>query len=185
MSRIHPFGITDGRGSQSRFRLGIASSFPLIARTILLTALVLTIPFRLLASENAVASPALGVFEAFQKEIASAVSDSRLSPEIAAMAEDLRLDLQRDLIRIEAEIEVLRLDVSRSSGARQKESLDLLIDEVGRREKRIYDQIQRLEILAGMPGCLAAESEEGETENEAVRLNLSWEPEEFVDDVQP
>lgn len=183
MSDSRTAGITGTGREPAHPSSGIASPPLRLVRMLLLVTLSMSTPFGIFANENTTRSAALKIFESFEAEIASAISDGRLPAEVAERAEELRLDLERDLIRIEAEIAVLRLDARRFTGTRQEEAIDQLIREVVRREKRIYDQIQRLEQLVGMPVCLPSEEEGEESENPTPRLEFRWEPEEFVDDV--
>jgi len=146
--------------------------------------LALVLPAAGFADEAEASSPALRLFETFYSEIESTAD---LSAEEATQAKDVRFDLERDLIRADAEIDVLKLEVARFTGERQAEALDGLLRLVAKKERRIYDAIQRLEELAGMPVCLSEErsgEKEAKTKKER-RFNLTWEPEEFVDDVPP
>ncbi len=168
---------------QLRNRLA-AFPAPLLTALAVFAALAV-IPRAGLAQEADASSPALQLFEAFYAEIVGAAEDSRLPAEAASKAKDVRFDLERDLIRADAEIEILKLEVARFTGERQAEALDGLLHTVAKRERRIYDQIQRLEELAGMPVCLSEERSGEKEAQKKRRFNLTWEPEEFVDDVPP
>jgi len=145
-------------------------------------ALALVLPAAGLADGAEASSPALRLFETFCSEVEA---DADLSAQDATQAKDVRFDLERDLIRADAEIEVLKLEVARFTGERQAEALDGLLRLVAKKERRIYDAIQRLEELDGMPVCLSEERSGEKEVKKKRRFHLTWEPEELVDDVPP
>lgn len=159
--------------SSREFRLQAAAAFAVLA---------LVWPATGFADEAEASSPALRLFETFYSEIEQAAD---LSAEDATRAKDVRFDLERDLIRADAEIDVLKLEVARFTGERQTEALDGLLRLVAKKERRIYDAIQRLEELAGMPVCLSEERSGEKEAKKERRFDLTWEPEDLIDDVRP
>ncbi len=64
-------------------------------------------------------------------------------------AEELAFDLKTELIRRDAEIEVLKLEAARFDGERQQQALDRLVTAAAARERQIIDHTRRLEALSG------------------------------------
>ena len=127
-----------------------------------------------------------------------AVADGRLPPSARTAAEDHRFGLKKDLIRADAEIEVLKLEAARYDGARQQEALDRLLAAAAARERRICVAIRQLEDLAGVSADLSAMTPSAEaTELPAAdgsvaegegkgkkgkKLRIVFESEDLIDD---
>ena len=65
-------------------------------------------------------------------------------------AEELRFELDRELIASDAEIKIRRLEAGRFRGAEQERALDRLIAAAAARERRLMAAVRRLERLAGI-----------------------------------
>ena len=97
--------------------------------------------------------PRLQVFECLQDQVAAAVEQGRLPADAAAAADGLAFDLERELIRKDAEIEVARLEAARFDGDAQQQALDRLVAAVAARERVVIEHVRRLEELAGPSPC--------------------------------
>lgn len=109
------------------------------------------------AEEGGTPSPpsSLAVFDELYARL-TAVPEDGGAPSGAAAAEEIRFGLKTDLIRSDAEIEVLKLEAARFSGERQLQALDALVRAATARERRLWAAIRQLERLAGEP-ALAVE----------------------------
>ena len=105
------------------------------------------------AEEGGEKSPpsSLAAFDDLYARLMSPPEGGHPAPDVATAAEALRFDLRTDLIRDEAEIEVLKLEVARFAGERQRLALDRLVDAAAARERRLWLAIRQLEGLAGAP----------------------------------
>lgn len=144
------------------------------------------------AEEGSAPSSSLEAFEKLYAEVEQAVADGRLPPSAGTAAEDHRFDLEKDLIRTDAEIEILKLEAARYEDARQDEALERLIAAAAARERRMCVAIRQLEGLAGMPADLsavptAAEAAaeevvaEGEKKLKKGKFNVTFEAEDLVE----
>jgi hypothetical protein len=108
----------------------------------------------------------LAVFEALLSTLKSEVAAGHRGTEALPAADELAFELEKDLIRGDAEIEILRLEVLRRDGDLERQALDRLITAIAARERRVRDQIRRLEQLSGIsmaacpPSSLAPPDEE-------------------------
>lgn len=122
------------------------------ARAVLVAALclplVLTTGAR--AEEGGSRSPpssTLAAFEELYQRIAKTAEDANAAA--SAAADEIRFGLETDLIRADAEIEVLKLEAARFTGERQRQALDRLVAAAAARERRLWRAIRRLEALTG------------------------------------
>ncbi len=145
----------------------------------------------------------LEIFEALHAKVGEEVAAGRLPESVAAAADDLRFELDKELIQSDAEIEILKLEAARYRGERQEKALDRLAAAAAQRERRILSAVRRLERLAGMsvvelPAPEAADAPSADAEAEPAagddppaeeekkwRFKITSEPEEFVDDPPP
>ncbi|MDH3525407.1 MAG: hypothetical protein OES32_17680 [Acidobacteriota bacterium] len=118
-------------------------------------ALLLLGPALRAAAETPAPLPPLESFRTLLAQVGQAVGEGRLPAGAAALADELAFDLERDLIRGDAEIEVLRLEVARFDGEAQQEALDRLIAAVVARQLAVGARLRRLEELAGIAPCAA------------------------------
>ncbi len=112
---------------------------------VLLALLFLSTPG--LSAEEQAAAPqtSLEAFEALYAEVATEAAD------------EIAFELKTELIRRDAEIEVLKLEAARFDGERQQQALDALVAAGAARERRIIDHVRRLEALSGTAApCVVA-----------------------------
>ncbi len=138
-----------------------------------------------------VAKSALEVFEAVYREVEQAVAAGEAPASAGTAAEELRFDLEKALIRGDAEIEVLKLEVARYQGERRTAAIDSLSNAAAARERMIWIEIRRLEGLSGisadlLPSPSAATAEQPEEppateENPSQRLKITFQSEDLVD----
>lgn len=95
------------------------------------------------------ADPSLAAVETLQEHIAVEVREGRLPETAGQQASEIGFELEADLIRADAEIRVLTLEVQRFTGERQAEALENLIGTVAARERSVFRSLRRLEKLAG------------------------------------
>ncbi len=100
---------------------------------------LLLLPPGLRAQENAAPQTSLAAFEALYAEVGTEAAD------------EIAFELKTELIRRDAEIEVLKLEAKRFDGERQQQALDRLVAAGAARERRIIDHTRRLEALSGTP----------------------------------
>lgn len=124
------------------------------------------------------------VFEALYAEMETAAAEGRVAAATMAAAEKVAFDLRRGLIRSDAEIEVLKLEVARFTGEKQEGALAGLIGAAAAREKLWCDAIRQLEGLAAMPASEEArlQDEEGEESGKKGPLGFSFEPADLIED---
>ncbi len=138
-----------------------------------------------------VARSSLEVFEAVYREVERAVAEGEVPASAGAAAEELRFDLEKTLIRSDAELEVLKLEAARYQGERRAAALDSLSNAAAARERMIWLEIRRLEGLSGisadlLPSPEAAAAAEGAAaadveEKKIRRLQITFQSEDLVD----
>ena len=103
-------------------------------------------------AENAASapSPQLAAFEELRARVADEIAEGRLPAGTATATDELSFELERELIRSHAEIDVLRLEIARFEGEAQRRAVDRLIEVVAAREGRVVEMTRRLEELAGV-----------------------------------
>ena len=108
-------------------------------------------------------------------------------------AEEIRFALTTDLIRSDAEIEVLKLEAARFSGERQREALEALVRAAAARERRLWVAIRQLERLSGEPAPDLTEpasaakevAAAGDDARKKRGFEISFEPEDVTEDADP
>jgi hypothetical protein len=159
--------------------------------------LALLLASRLQAGEEA--GPPVSALERFEDlrvRVGKAVTDGRLSAETGEAANGLAFELEKELLRRDAEIGVLRLEVVRHDGELQQRALDELIAAAAAREAWVLTQTRQLEELTGIPaagGLGAADAsavdpppespEEGEPAAEGPRI--TFEPADLIENPDP
>ncbi len=148
------------------------------------------------------ADTALDRFEAAYELVLEEVESGTLEPGAAAAAEAARFEVEKERIRAAAEIEILRLEAARRDGDELDEVLDRLETQAARREAAAWSGLVKLlGLLDGVPSetldtgagevapppatAVSAEPSETESPSDEVTLEISFEPEEFVDDPPP
>jgi hypothetical protein len=124
--------------------------------------------------------------ELYARLAAESAGDGLPADAATAAAEELRFNLKSNLIRSDAEIEVLKLEAARFSGARQEDALNRLVLAAVAGERRVWLAIRQLERLAG--GAVAAEPAAEPVGDEAESeggLGLSFKPKDVTEDPDP
>jgi hypothetical protein len=160
------------------------------ARGILLLALAapLLLAAGARAEEGGTRSPpsSLAVFDELYARLTTATSGGRLPPDVAKASEEIRFHLQTDLIRNDAEIEVLKLEAVRFSGKRQQEALDALVGAATAREQRLWAAIRQLEQLSGETAAPAAAVEPPDAKTTGTQgFSIQAEPQNLLEDPDP
>jgi len=133
------------------------------------------------AEESAVETrPLLEACEVLRTQIAEEAA-LRQAPADAAAADEVAFVLEREQIRSDAEIEVLKLEVARFTGEKQGAALASLIRLIEARERRWCHAIGRLEGLAAVPGSVEFK-QQGEKGEKEGRLSVTFEPADLTKD---
>ena len=148
----------------------------------------LFLPLAAQPEEGGIPSPpsSLATFDELYARLTTAPEDGRLAPDTAAPAEELRFALRKELIRSDAEIEVLKLEAARFAGERQEEALNGLVCAAAARERSVWLAIRQLERLAGEPlAPLQVAEPPGKEEANKRGLEISFEPQDVIEDPDP
>jgi len=89
----------------------------------------------------------LKAFEEEYKAIAEKVEEGSLSAEVMSRASEIRMGLQKYLIKTEAELEILRLDVLHGADAQRQRALNQIVELVAEREQTKISYLQQLQAL--------------------------------------
>jgi len=93
-------------------------------------------------------SPLVQKFEDKYRSVLDAVQEGALSAEAGEQADELKLSLQKYLIQSKARIDIYKLEARQTSGPRQDEALQNLIQASAERERTLLAYIQRLNYLS-------------------------------------
>jgi hypothetical protein len=91
----------------------------------------------------------LEAFENAYAEIQKQVKKGKLSGEVGSKANELNIELKKYLIKTEAQLEILQLDVLHGSGGDQEASLNKMVAISAERERIKMGYLQRLLALRG------------------------------------
>ncbi len=111
--------------------------------------LLLTLVFAVLFTAD-LAFAGDDLLEAFNQthaEIIAQVKKGKLSAEVGAKADEMRIGLKKYLIKTEAQMEILQLDVLYGSGEKQETSLKKLLALSAAQERTKVVYLQRLQAL--------------------------------------
>ncbi len=111
--------------------------------------LALVSPLVFIAAQALAADDLLEAFENAYAEIQNQVKKGKLSGEAGAKANELNIALKKYLIKTEARLEVLQLDVLHGSGGNQEAGLNKMVAISAERERIKMDYLQRLLALKG------------------------------------
>ena len=111
--------------------------------------LVLVLSTALTVRQAAAGDDVLEAFEKTYAEITAQVKKGKLKAEVGAKANDLKLALKKYLIKADAQLEILQLDVLHGSGEKREVSLDKLVAISAERERVKMGYLQRLLALNG------------------------------------
>jgi len=89
----------------------------------------------------------LTTFEEEYRAIGEKVEEGSLSAEVMSSASEIRLGLQKYLIKTEAELEILRLDVLHGAEVQRQRALNQIVELVAEREQTKISYLQQLQAL--------------------------------------
>jgi hypothetical protein len=131
-------------------------------------------------------SSSLATFDDLYARVTAAAASGDLPASVATAAEELSFSLRRDLIRRDAEIEVLKLEASRFTGQRQQETLDDLIRAAATKERRLWVAIRQLERLANETAEPPGEdTEQAEAGKKTAQFRIDFEAEDVIENPDP
>lgn len=148
------------------------------------------------ADEGAPPGSSMEIWNALYARVSDEVTAGRLEASVETAAEEVRFELEKELIQSDAEIKIRRLEAARFSGAEQQQALERLIAAAAEREQRVMAAVRRLERLAGMsvvevppPAAAveavaeeaAAEEAEDPPAKKKRRFNITFQSEDLVD----
>ena len=90
-------------------------------------------------------SPLLETFDKRYEEIIDKSKHGKLSESTASQARDLRLSVKKDLIFLDAQIQVYELEVKETSGERQDRAVQHIINLSAKRERLLIDAVHKLD----------------------------------------
>ena len=102
-----------------------------------------------LTVRQAAADDVLEAFEKTYTEITAQVKKGKLKAEVSSKANDLKLALKKYLIKTDAQLEILQLDVLHGSGEKREASLNKIVAISAERERVKMGYVQRLLTLKG------------------------------------
>jgi len=111
--------------------------------------LVLVLSTALTVRQAAAGDDLLEAFDKTHAEITAQVKKGKLPAEVGAKANDLKLALKKYMIKTDAQLEILQLDVLHSSGEKQEASLNKMVAISAERERVKMGYLQRLLGLKG------------------------------------
>ena len=90
-------------------------------------------------------SPSLETFENRYEDIIEKTRQGKLPETTAAQARDLRLSVKKDLIFLDAQVQVYELEVKETSGERQDRAVQHIINLSAKRERLLIDAVHKLD----------------------------------------
>ncbi|MGI9321518.1 MAG: hypothetical protein ACR2O5_08915 [Thiogranum sp.] len=90
-------------------------------------------------------SPLLETFDKRYEEIIDKSRQGKLSESTASQAKDLRLSVKKDLIFLDAQIQVYELEVKETSGERQDRAVQHIVNLSAKRERLLIDAVHKLD----------------------------------------
>jgi len=94
------------------------------------------------------ASPLLETFEKRYEEIIDKSKQGKLSESTASQAKDLRLSVKKDLIFLDAQIQVYELEVKETSGERQDRAVEHIVNLSAKRERLLIGAVHKLDSMS-------------------------------------
>ena len=111
--------------------------------------LVLVFPLLFIANQATAGDDLLEAFAKAHAEIQQKVKKGKLSGEVGAKANELNIALKKYLIKTDAQLEILQLDVLHGSGGNQEAGLNKMVAISAERERIKMGYLQRLLALKG------------------------------------
>jgi len=126
----------------------------------------------------------LKAFEEEYRAIGEKVEEGSLSAEVMSRASEIRLGLQKYLIKTEAELEILRLDVLHGAEVQRQRALNQIVELVAEREQTKISYLQQLQALK--TGGKTSEDKTGKkgTAND-LDIKIKIAPEDIGDGKRP
>jgi len=90
-------------------------------------------------------SPLLETFDKRYEEIIDKSKHRKLSESTASQAKELRLSVKKDLIFLDAQIQVYELEVKETSGERQDRAVEHIVNLSAKRERLLIDAVHKLD----------------------------------------
>ncbi len=99
--------------------------------------------------------PLLDTFKARYAHLMQAVKAGKLPSEVGTKADALWLSLRKDLINVDARMDMVKLDAKEYHGDQQDAALNRLIDTAADRERILIHAFEELGELMGNEACVA------------------------------
>lgn len=93
-------------------------------------------------------SPSLETFDKRYEDIIEKTRQGKLPETTAAQARDLRLSVKKDLIFLDAQVQVYELEVKETSGERQDRAVQHIINLSAKRERLLIDAVHKLDAMS-------------------------------------
>lgn len=90
-------------------------------------------------------SPLLETFDKRYEEIIDKSKHGKLSESTASQARELRLSVKKDLIFLDAQMQVYELEVKETSGERQDRAVEHIVNLSAKRERLLIDAVHKLD----------------------------------------
>jgi len=90
-------------------------------------------------------SPLLETFDKRYEEIIDKSKQGKLPESTASQARELRLSVKKDLIFLDAQIQVYELEVKETSGERQDRAVEHIVNLSAKRERLLIDAVHKLD----------------------------------------
>jgi len=90
-------------------------------------------------------SPSLETFENRYQDIIEKTRQGKLPETTASQARDLRLSVKKDLIFLDAQLQVYELEVKETGGERQDRAVQHIINLSAKRERLLIDAVHKLD----------------------------------------
>jgi len=126
----------------------------------------------------------LKAFEEEYKAIGERVEEGSLPSAAMSRVTAIRMGLQKYLIKTEAQLEILRLDVMHGAEAQRETALNQIVELVAEREQTKMSYLQRLQALK--TGSKTSEDKPGiEGTAKDVDIEIKIAPEDIADGARP
>ena len=133
-------------------------------------------------------SPSLETFENRYEDIIEKTRQGKLPETTAAQARDLRLSVKKDLIFLDAQVQVYELEVKETSGERQDRAVQHIINLSAKRERLLIDAVHKLDGMSDgsvteIPVLSTVEQGKLDADNPQGfgSIRISVEPEDITD----
>jgi hypothetical protein len=125
--------------------------------------------------------------KAFEKEyeaIGKKVEEGSLSVEVMSRASEIQIRLQKYLIKTEAQLEILRLDVLHGDEIQQEKALNQMVELVAEQERTKMSYLQQLQAIKGGGNTSDDKTgKKGTAKDLDIKINIA--PEDIGDGERP